>query len=507
MRRIATCMLELADGSAADLKVARVVTKLWVGESYGGWPEGAVSPWHPAPGIAVAWRHLRDEARHAEAFELVWRRPHATDPSLNRVVTVQIIGSGGDGRVLVIEHLDSAEPKVRESPADRPRRPDLVPRLLDRATFVDGGWTLTPRPVEIDAGRALELDAFVRGDRRLPVVLVAAGDDGRMRADPADIADALAGLAHVVVLRDSAAVTAVAVELGVSRSVQPGGVRLLWPAWRSSDRPGRHPAWPAEEVAGPDGPRARVVERLVDLVTSASTLRVEADPLVDRLARAAASAAGAQRRVELEAMQRAGLEDRAAAEELIGEYQAELTRADDRAYQLEEALERERDARLRAEEAYLTLATREPAAASGRPDVRSLEDAVRAAKRSLPHLVFLPEAERSARGWQYDRADHVWADFERLERVASDWDAGSLRLDFATEARNRGLDWARDVSATARTKHRAAYTRTYRGEPVVLGPHFRRDGRQILRVYCYLDEERRLVVVGHVGGHLPDGTT
>ena len=35
----------------------------------------------------------------------------------------------------------------------------------------------------------------------------------------------------------------------------------------------------------------------------------------------------------------------------------------------------------------------------------------------------------------------------------------------------------------------------------------RRDGRQLLRVYCYLDEERRLVVVGHVGGHLPDGTT
>lgn len=506
MRRIATCMLELADGSGRDPAVARAVTKHWVGGAYGGWPEQAASPWHPAPGVTVSWRHLRDEARHAEAFELVWRRPHDSDPTLGRVATVQIIVNGADGRVLVIEHLDSTEPKVRESPSDRPHRPDLVPRLLDRATFVDGGWTLTPRPVVVGADRALELDAFVRGDRRLPVVLVAAGEDGRMRAAPDRMADALAGLAHVVVLSEPATVAAVAAELGPNRSVQPGGVRLLWPAWRSSDRPGRHPAWPPEEVAGPDGPRTRVVDQLVDLVTSASTLRVESDPLVDRLARAAASAAGARRRVELEAMRQAGLADRAAAEELIGEYQAELTRADDRAYQLEEALEREHAARIRAEEAYLTLATREPAAASGRPEIRSLEDAVKAARR-LPHLVFLPEAERSARAWQYDRGDQVWADFERLELVAADWEAGALRLDFAGECRSRGLDWARDISESARTRHRGAYTRTYRGEPVLLGPHFRRDGRQILRVYCYLDEERRLVVIGHVGGHLPDGTT
>ena len=41
----------------------------------------------------------------------------------------------------------------------------------------------------------------------------------------------------------------------------------------------------------------------------------------------------------------------------------------------------------------------------------------------------------------------------------------------------------------------------------MLGPHFRRDGRQLVRVYCFLDEAQRRVVVGHVGRHLSDRTT
>jgi hypothetical protein len=505
MRRISACMLELADATGRDPVQARAVAKLWVGRAYGGWPEVAHSPWHPEPGVSVRWRLLRDSARDHEAFELVWRRPHAVDRTLGRVVTVQILRAEGDGRVLVIEQLDSTEPKVRETPTDRPRRSDLVPELLAAVGFVDGGWRVTGQPIEVTADRALELDAFVRGDRRLPVVLVAAGADGQVRADVALVADELAGLAHVVALRSEAAVDAVAAELGAGRSVPVGGMRLLWPAWRSSDPPARHPVWRAEDVAGPDGPRRRVVDALVAMVTGASTLRVERDPLVDRLAREAAAATGARRRVELEAMRRAGVEDRAAADELIGEYQAELTRADERAFQLEEALEREHERRLRAEDAFLRVATN--TVGDPRPDVRSLADAVQVAKTSMPHLVVLPEAERSAREWQYDRADLVWADLARLDAVASDWAAGTLRTDFGTECRERGLDWVRDVSDTAKRKYLRDYTRTYRGETVLLGPHLRRGGRQLLRVYCYLDEARRTVVVGHVGGHLGDRTT
>ena len=43
------------------------------------------------------------------------------------------------------------------------------------------------------------------------------------------------------------------------------------------------------------------------------------------------------------------------------------------------------------------------------------------AKARLDRLVILPEAERSARTWAYDRADLAWADLVRLDSVAADW--------------------------------------------------------------------------------------
>ena len=94
----------------------------------------------------------------------------------------------------------------------------------------------------------------------------------------------------------------------------------------------------------------------------------------------------------------------------------------------------------------------------------------------------------------------------RLDSVAADWAADRLPADFAVEARARGLDWARDVSEPARQKFPADYQRRYDGRTIQLGPHIRRTGRQLLRIYCYLDPARRVVVVGHVGGHLGDST-
>ena len=70
----------------------------------------------------------------------------------------------------------------------------------------------------------------------------------------------------------------------------------------------------------------------------------------------------------------------------------------------------------------------------------------------------------------------------------------------------RGLDWARDVSEPARQKFPAHYQRRYEGRTIELGPHVRRTGRQLLRIDRYLDPARRVVVVGHVGGHLGDST-
>jgi hypothetical protein len=509
MRRIYTCLLELADAGSSSPRVARALTKRWVGRGYGGWPEHAPAQWSPEPGVTVRWRLLESPRNDAEAFELVWTRPHADDPTLWHRTTVQITTSDGNGRVLVLGQLESADPKVRAAPAQRVRRPALVPELVAEVACVDGGWRVGARPHPIDASRAPDLDAFVRGDRRLPVVLVAPDEQGTVRADAPRFADDLVGLAHVVVLANVAAVDALDAELGNGRGAPIGGVRLLWPSWRSSDPPTHHPVWRVEEVAGFDGPRPRVAGMLADLVLAAATLRVEGDPLVERLARNQETIVLQERRGELEELRTAVQEDRAAAEELIAEYQTELSRADQQVYALEADLERERELRTRFEHGYLTLATggaELPAPASAGSN-GNLAEVVRRAREIRSHLVILPEAERSAAEWRFDRADLVELDLARLDTVAASWAAGALRGDFSAACRDLGLDWVRDVSLSAKQKYADDYRRSYKGRPIMLGPHFRRDGRQLVRVYCYLDEQDRRVVVGHVGRHLRDRTT
>ncbi|HEY3724229.1 MAG TPA: hypothetical protein VGN59_12835 [Acidimicrobiia bacterium] len=513
MRRIYTCLLELADASSAAPRVARALTKRWVGRAYGGWPEHAPERWAPEPGVTVRWRLLDHPHRIDEAFELVWTRPHDQDPTLWRRATVQITTTSDAGRILILEQLESADPKVRAAPASRVRRPMLVSELVREVACVDGGWSVAAVPHRVGADRAPELDAFVRGDRRLPVVLVAPDRNGVVRADAARFADELVAVAHVVVLDGPDAVAALDAELGSGRGAPDGGVRLLWPSWRSSDPPAHHPVWRAEEVSGPEGPRPRVAEILADLVLGAATLRVEGDPLVELLARSQDSVDLQERRVELESLRTAVLDDRAAAEELITEYQSELSRADEQVYLLEADLERERELRLRFEQGYLTLATGgEPAAGPGiggptNGAASNLGAVVRRAKELHPHLVILPEAERSASEWRFDRVDLVELDLARLDAVAAEWASGALRADFGTACRNQGLDWVRDVSASAKQKYAEDYQRSYRGRPIMLGPHFRRDGRQLVRVYCFLDEDERRVIVGHVGRHLRDRTT
>jgi hypothetical protein len=503
VRRIYACLLELVDGTGRDARTARALTKRWVGSHYDGWPTDAPMQWSPAADTRIDWRSLEHDA--ATAFELTWTRPHRADATLWRSTLVQIVTTGAaDARVVISERLESHDAKVRGHPRDEASAPALVRQLVDGVHCVDGGWVVRSVPVPVAAERALELDAFVRGGRRLPVVMVAAGPSGRVEADAGGLATALAGLAHVVTLVDPAAVAAMVKELGAAMAVEPGGARVLWPDWRSTDSADRHPQWRAEEVAGPDGPRPRLLAAVRALVTDAATLRIDDDPFVAELARAESTYDLGQRRAELTRRQRAAQADQAAAHDLVDEYQRELSRADDEVFRLEAAWERERELRLRAEHAYLQLATR-PEADSA-PVVQSLLDVVLLAKARLEHLIVLPEAERSARTWQYDRADLVWSDLVKLDSVAADWASGRLGEDLTAAARDRGLDWVRDISDDARQKFGAEYQRRYDRRTITLGPHLRRSGRQILRIYYYLDRAHHRVVIGHVGGHLGDRT-
>ncbi len=88
-----------------------------------------------------------------------------------------------------------------------------------------------------------------------------------------------------------------------------------------------------------------------------------------------------------------------------------------------------------------------------------------------------------------------------LDRVSRRFRARQVQGSLDQEMRNAGLDWAGGISDTAEKLHAAAYTVRHRGEYVMLGPHLRLE--KGLRAYCHIDNDGRLIVVGHVGEHLP----
>ena len=277
------------------------------------------------------------------------------------------------GRVLILEQLESADPKVRAAPAQRVRRAGARPRAGPRGRVRRRRVAASPRVrTASNAARAADLDAFVRGDRRLPVVLVAPDVARRgARRRRARFADDLVALAHVVVLdgtgRGCRARRGARLRAAVRRRAACGccgrrGGRRIRPATiRLAGRGGRGTG----RARGRASPRSSRTS-----CSDAATLRVEGDPLVERLARSQDTVDLQERRAELESLRTAVLDDRAAAEELITEYQSELSRADEQVFLLEADLERERELRVRFEQGYLTLATGggDPAAAAAAVD-------------------------------------------------------------------------------------------------------------------------------------------
>ncbi|MCA1703348.1 MAG: hypothetical protein LC808_08825 [Actinobacteria bacterium] len=141
---------------------------------------------------------------------------------------------------------------------------------------------------------------------------------------------------------------------------------------------------------------------------------------------------------------------------------------------------------------------------------RTIHEAVEWGAARFPHLVFLDGAYASARRSPYRQVGRVWKALAALEEATTAWEAGGLEGGFRQALGAKGLDYARAVSAATAGRYPHEYERTYEGRRIRLGPHVRL-GRgspeACCRIYLYLDEVRRVCVVGHVGAHLSDKTT
>ena len=219
-------------------------------------------------------------------------------------------------------------------PAQRVRRPALVPELVAEVACVDGGWrvararTASTRRARRTSTRSSAVIGGCRSCSSRPTTQ----RHGARRRRP------LRGRPRRRSRTSwcstaSAAVAALDAELGCGswraarwRAPAVAVVAFVRPA-RSTTRSGGPRRWPGPTARGHGSRRSSRTS-----CVGAATLRVEGDPLVERLARSQDTIDLQERRGELESLRTAVLGDRAAAEELISEYQTELTRADEQVY-------------------------------------------------------------------------------------------------------------------------------------------------------------------------------
>ena len=147
---------------------------------------------------------------------------------------------------------------------------------------------------------------------------------------------------------------------------------------------------------------------------------------------------------------------------------------------------------------------------------KSVLEAVRIARETLPHLVFTEAADESAADSPFRRPTEILDTLRKLDRLGELYeDPAGFGSSLAQAASEQGLTWRQGVSELARNRFPNAYTITHDGTKLELGPHVAIGSGSgagfVARIYLHVADGSgpvpRGIYVGHVGRHLPDTTT
>jgi hypothetical protein len=446
-------------------------------------------------------------------------------PAANGSVTTTTVSIvGGSGRCV----LDVRRAQQPRRAIVAPVPVEAVPPAALRALVIDALERIDARdahrPVRStaepvgDAGAAHALAAFADAPgRQLPLLVecldaALPGDFGAARA-----ARPLAGLAHVAVVTTLEAVVGFN-EMRGERLLVPGALVLIWPGGALAEVRLRR------EMGATAAPQA--LARLTRLVieTAARALPAPRLPGVNAKARPiggddrppSAPAPGRSPMVTGPALappedptvreRVASLEaDLDAALEEVESLEAALAGADRMIEEKQALVEEQHGLVDRLVAQNVDLAIRLGHAPRGLT-ATSAADAVIKARDGCAHLTFHPRAEASAAHLHIADPTRILVDLHRLDLVAADWQTGAVGTNlFPLACRNVGLDFAPDISDTAKHRYAEDYAIEWRGAVVYARAHLRRGkGTQLYRIHIYLDLGTRQVVVAYVGRHLRD---
>lgn len=185
--------------------------------------------------------------------------------------------------------------------------------------------------------------------------------------------------------------------------------------------------------------------------------------------------------------------------------------------------ERERGDALANSLRELTLATPNGTAPSVEPDgtddepeaPASVLEALAVAERKAKALKFTPRARQTAADSPFLYPERVVQALERLDALASEYEAGSIGDKLSVRARELGLHWKGGIADDTATRYRNQYRMTVNGVRLDTHAHIALDhgagASKVCRIYFAVhpgdDRLPRGIYLGAVGRHLPDSTT
>jgi hypothetical protein len=372
---------------------------------------------------------------------------------------------------------------------------------------------------------------FCSQDRAVPLLLISPDADGSLFVDPNEVADKLAGLCIVVVLKSPSATFALTSLVGRELSCFNGAIRLYWPGVSSSSNPWQHPLYLSGAVKRFEQTKAGFEGEVIASISSALSLRY----VPGTVTRQATAAFTKARRDEIEALKQRyekGLADSTDFEgvlKLVEEerdtYREELDAAKKRATFLLNELEvkaQELEEMKKNWTAFEEFARSEPETAphdegdEAEGTFSDAEGAVRSARdRFGNNLEVLDSAIESAANCPFRNPGRVFQSLQAISEVAEAWKASldsksSMGCDLVQAFTQKGFDFKKDISQTCRTKFPDDYKFNFQGERRFFVQHITEGSgnpNSCFSVHMLFDKTLKKVVVAYVGVHRRNTST
>jgi hypothetical protein len=451
------------------------------------------------PGHIVQREHISSQS--GELIRLTWAYPVDADPHLEWRNEIRI---GRVQNACPVEHLISVGSiDYKIAPAHLSLgSPGIIRQLCTENLVKVGEMSVKATPYALSADNIDQfIELLLSEKRRLPIVFTSPyASDEPNELDVEAMARNLSGVAVIVNLHDREVTWDIADRVGKTLSCFDGGARIYWPGFSLEQDPRSHRLYLGAKIRAVGSVSvARSIERSIFAV---SAFRFVSDSRLNAIAREAEQAERHQR-VE---------NQKAASGENWESYALELDKKLTEASETISALQRENE-NLRANQ-QVFFSSRVPGETEEASEVdeelpppESVEAACVRAQEGCKNLIFLESALSGAKECPFRRPAEVLGALEDLDQIAATEGGDILR-----QLRDRG--WGKrssmHISDTTRARYGNYYQFHYDGRRQYFEPHITigsGDPNSCASIHFLVDRERKKIVIGHVGKHLPNTRT